>query len=95
MSHELRTPLNSILGLSEVMQEEVFGSLTPKQRQFLATIQDSGNHLLELINDILDLAKIEAGMLEIQRAETSIYDLCEASLALIRQQAHQKCVPFL
>ncbi|HEY9644518.1 MAG TPA: PAS domain S-box protein, partial [Coleofasciculaceae cyanobacterium] len=77
MSHELRTPLNSILGLSEVMQEEMFGSLTQKQRQFLVTIQESGNHLLDLINDILDLAKIEAGMLEIHLTETSIYTLCE------------------
>ncbi|MBD3884379.1 PAS domain S-box protein [Phormidium tenue FACHB-886] len=90
MSHELRTPLNSILGLSEVMQEEVFGALTSKQRQFLETIQSSGKHLLDLINDILDLAKIEAGMLELHLAETSIQSLCEASLALVRQQANQK-----
>jgi PAS domain S-box-containing protein len=90
MSHELRTPLNSIIGLSEVMQEQVFGALTAKQHQFLETIQSSGKHLLDLINDILDLAKIEAGMLELNLTETSIHSLCEASLALMRQQAIQK-----
>ena len=90
MSHELRTPLNSIIGLSEVMQEEVFGSLTARQHQFLETIQSSGKHLLDLINDILDLAKIEAGMLELNLTETPIQSLCEASLTLMRQQAIQK-----
>ena len=90
MSHELRTPLNSIIGLSEVMQEEVFGALTAKQHQFLETIQSSGKHLLDLINDILDLAKIEAGMLELNLTETPIHSLCEASLTLMRQQAIQK-----
>ena len=90
MSHELRTPLNAIIGLSQVMQEEVFGSLTTKQHQFLETIQSSGRHLLDLINDILDLAKIEAGMLDLNLTETSIQSLCEASLTLMRQQAIQK-----
>lgn len=90
MSHELRTPLNSILGLSEAMQEEIFGPLTCKQRQFLCTIQNSGTHLLELITDVLDLAKIEAGMLELYLAETSVQRLCETSLALVQQQAYQK-----
>jgi len=95
MSHELRTPLNSILGLSEVMQEGAFGALTDKQRQFLGIIQSSGKHLLELINDVLDLAKIEAGMLDIHIADTSIYSLCEASLTLIQQQAHQKNISLI
>jgi PAS domain S-box-containing protein len=90
MSHELRTPLNSILGLSEVMQEGAFGTLTDKQRQFLIIIQSSGKHLLALINDVLDLAKIEAGMLDLLIAETSIHSLCEVSLTMIQQQAHQK-----
>ncbi len=92
MSHELRTPLNSILGLSEVMQEGAFGTLTDKQRQFLVIIQSSGKHLLELINDVLDLAKIEAGMLDLHVTETSIHSLCEVSLTMIRQQAHQKSI---
>lgn len=61
MSHELRTPLNAILGLSEALQEQVYGSLTEKQHQSLPRIEESGRHLLALITDILDLSKIEAG----------------------------------
>lgn len=90
MSHELRTPLTAILGLSEVLRDEVFGPLTAKQHQKLATIEKSGKHLLELINDVLDLAKIESGKMELQLAETDIQGLCESSLAFVRQQAHQK-----
>lgn len=90
MSHELRTPLTAILGLSEVLQDEVFGPLTAKQHQKLATIEQSGKHLLELINDVLDLAKIESGKMELQLAPTDIQGLCDASLAFVRQQAHQK-----
>ncbi|HEY9850282.1 MAG TPA: response regulator [Leptolyngbyaceae cyanobacterium] len=90
MSHELRTPLTAILGLSEVLRDEVFGPLTAKQHQKLATIEQSGQHLLELINDVLDLAKIESGKLELQLDPTDIQGLCEGSLAFVRQQAHQK-----
>lgn len=90
MSHELRTPLNAILGLSEALQEEVYGPLTVKQRRSLATIEQSGQHLLELITDILDLSKIESGKMELQKAPTSIINLCESSLTFVRQQAHQK-----
>ncbi|GET39632.1 response regulator [Microseira wollei] len=90
MSHELRTPLTAILGLSEVLREETFGPLTAKQHQKLATIEQSGQHLLELINDVLDLSKIEAGKMELQLAPTDISGLCNASLAFVRQQAHQK-----
>lgn len=92
MSHELRTPLNAIMGLSEVLQTEVFGKISEKQRQFLVTIQNSGTHLLELINDILDLAKIEAGKLELQVSPVSIQELCEESLAFVQHQAHEKNV---
>jgi PAS domain S-box-containing protein len=90
MSHELRTPLTAILGLSEVLRDEVFGPLTAKQHQKLATIEQSGQHLLELINDVLDLAKIESGKLELQVVPTDIQGLCDASLAFVRQQAHKK-----
>lgn len=90
MSHELRTPLTAILGLSEVLRDEVFGPLTAKQHQKLATIEQSGKHLLELINDVLDLAKIESGKMELHLAPTDIQGLCDASLAFVRQQAHQK-----
>ncbi|MBW4519318.1 MAG: PAS domain S-box protein [Scytolyngbya sp. HA4215-MV1] len=90
MSHELRTPLNAILGMSEGMQEQVFGAITDKQRQALQTIERSGEHLLELINDILDLAKIEAGQVELNCTPTSLSPLCQGSLAFVAQQAHQK-----
>ena len=63
MSHELRTPMNAILGMTEGLQEQIFGPINPDQRKALQTIASSGSHLLELINDILDLAKIEAGKL--------------------------------
>lgn len=90
MSHELRTPLNAILGLSEALQEEVYGPLTVKQRRSLRTIEQSGQHLLELITDILDLSKIESGKMELQKAPTFLANLCESSLTFVRQQAHQK-----
>jgi PAS domain S-box-containing protein len=90
MSHELRTPLNAVLGLSEVLQEEVYGPLTDKQKRSLQSIEASGRHLLELINDILDLAKIGAGKLELELAPIPINPLCEASLRLIKPEAYKK-----
>ncbi len=92
MSHELRTPLNAILGLSEALQEEVYGELTPKQSRSIATIEQSGKHLLELINDILDLSKIESGKMELQLVSVPIETLCESSLTFVRQQAQQKAI---
>ncbi|BAY64945.1 two-component hybrid sensor and regulator [Calothrix brevissima NIES-22] len=90
MSHELRTPLNAILGITEALQDEIYGIITEKQKQSLQTIEQSGNHLLELINDILDLSKIEAGQLELHYTKVAINPLCQASLAFIKQQAFQK-----
>ncbi len=90
MSHELRTPLNAILGLSEALNEEVYGPLTDRQRKSLTTIEQSGKHLLELINDILDLSKIESGKMELQIAPVSLHHLCKSSLTFVRQQAHRK-----
>lgn len=90
MSHELRTPLNSVLGLSEALLEEVFGSLTPKQRQFLQTIEKSGQHLLALINDILDLAKIGSGKMELEWHSVLLHSVCESSLNFVKHQAQQK-----
>ena len=90
MSHELRTPLSAILGMAEGLQEEIFGALTERQRSSLATIEQSGQHLLQLIDEILDLAKIEAGGLELYLTEVNIMSLCEASLRVVSQAAQQK-----
>jgi PAS domain S-box-containing protein len=90
MSHELRTPLNAILGMSEGLQEQVFGVLNERQIKAVATIERSGKHLLELINDILDLAKIEAGKLELQKSFTSVKLLCNTSLSFIKQAVFKK-----
>ncbi|NES96235.1 MAG: PAS domain S-box protein [Desertifilum sp. SIO1I2] len=90
MSHELRTPLNAILGLSEALLEEVYGDLNDRQKRSLTTIEKSGQHLLELINDILDLSKIESGKMELQTTRLNVKALCESSLNFIKQQAHQK-----
>jgi len=90
MSHELRTPLNAILGMSEGLQDEVFGTLNVRQTKAIATVERSGKHLLELINDILDLSKIEAGKLELKIDEVSIQSLCNTSLTFIRQTALKK-----
>ena len=90
MSHELRTPLNAILGLTESLKEEVFGELNGQQHSALQTIERSSTHLLELINDILDVAKIEAGEMELEFTNTSVNQLCQSSLAFIKQQALKK-----
>lgn len=90
MSHELRTPLNAILGLNEGLQEEIFGALNEPQLKALQTIESSSNHLLNLINDILDLAKIESEQIQLDCKLTSIQHLCENSLTFVHQQALQK-----
>ena len=87
MSHELRTPLNAILGMSEALQEELFGALNSRQLNAIATIEQSGQHLLSLINDILDVSKISAGKLELNITEVSLTELCRSSLILVKQQA--------
>jgi PAS domain S-box-containing protein len=90
MSHELRTPLNAILGMSEGLLEELCGTLNERQRKALSTIEKSGKHLLDLINEILDLAKIEAGKLQLQIAPVGVSSLVESSLTFVKQQAYQK-----
>jgi PAS domain S-box-containing protein len=90
MSHELRTPLNAILGLSEAVQEGIYGPLTDKQSSSLQTIEESGQHLLALINDILDLAKIEADKTTLDIDTMLIAEVCEASVRFIRQSAQKK-----
>ncbi|NJN17770.1 MAG: response regulator [Oscillochloris sp.] len=90
MSHELRTPLSAILALGESMLEGVHGSLNPRQRESLQHIEQSGRHLLDLINDILDLSKVEAGHLDLQIQIVSIADSCRASLQFVREIALKK-----
>src|SRR5215213_1952029 len=90
MSHELRTPLNAILGLSESLIELAAGPLNEKQSRYIGMISESGNHLLSLINDILDLAKIEAGQIVLNINEVDLKQLCQASLRMINELAHKK-----
>lgn len=90
MSHELRTPLSAILGLSEVMKSEIYGSLNEKQHKSLSNIEESGRHLLALINDILDLSKIGAGKLELQIGTVPVASVCQASLQMIKETAQKK-----
>ncbi len=92
MSHELRTPLNAILGMSEILQEGIYGPLTEKQQRSLRTIEESGRHLLALINDILDISKIQAGKIELEIRPVSVESLCETSMRLIKQAAHKKAL---
>ncbi|MBX2865773.1 MAG: response regulator [Leptolyngbyaceae cyanobacterium MAG.088] len=90
MSHELRTPLNTILGMSEALQESLFGPINDKQLMSLQTVERSGKHLLALINDILDLSKIEARQVALEWTPTEINRLFESSLAFVKQQAYKK-----
>jgi PAS domain S-box-containing protein len=90
MSHELRTPLNAILGMAEGLQERIFGEINDQQVKALETIQNSGDHLLALINDILDLAKIESGQIKLDHRSVSVAALCQSSLAFVEPQALKK-----
>jgi PAS domain S-box-containing protein len=90
MSHELRTPLNAILGITEAILEQPYGELSVRYQKSLRMIDTSGQHLLDLINDILDLAKIEAGKLELQLGPTGVNYLCQSSINFVKQLAFQK-----
>ena len=90
MSHELRTPLNAIIGLSESLAEQTVGALNERQAKYIGTISESGQHLLSLINDILDLAKIEAGQMTLNREKVDVSMVCQSSLRMIKQLALKK-----
>jgi signal transduction histidine kinase len=90
MSHEFRTPLNAILGFSELMSTGMGGPLTDPQKEYVTDIFTSGKHLLSLINDILDLSKVEAGRMELQMNEFDIKRLVETSIALFKEKTHQQ-----
>jgi signal transduction histidine kinase len=90
MSHELRTPLNAIIGFSEILAERMFGDINEKQTEYLQDILESGRHLLSLINDILDLSKIEAGRMELELSEFDLPTAIENALILVRERASRR-----
>ncbi len=90
MSHELRTPLNAIIGFSEVLSERMFGELNEKQDEYLKDIHASGQHLLSLINDILDPSKIEAGRMELEVTDFDLPTAIENALMLVRERAGRR-----
>jgi signal transduction histidine kinase/CheY-like chemotaxis protein len=87
MSHELRTPLNAVIGFSDVLLERMFGKLNERQDEYLRDIRSSGHHLLELINEILDLSKVEAGRMELELGPVSLADAIEHGVAMVRERA--------
>jgi two-component system, NtrC family, sensor kinase len=87
MSHELRTPLNAIIGFTQVLQQKLFGEVNDKQEEYLADINSSADHLLALINDVLDLSKVEAGQIELEKAPFSLREALERGVAMVRERA--------
>jgi signal transduction histidine kinase len=87
MSHELRTPLNAIIGFSEVLREEMFGELNERQREYVDDVRGAGRHLLSLINDILDLSKVEAGRMELELANVSLAQALQSGLTMHGERA--------
>jgi signal transduction histidine kinase len=90
MSHELRTPLNAVIGFSEVLGEQMFGALNEKQSEYVDDIHTSGRHLLSLINDILDLSKVEAGRMELDVASFNIREALGNALMLVSERAQRR-----
>jgi PAS domain S-box-containing protein len=93
MSHELRTPLNAILGMSESLEEEIYGPISERQRQSIATINRSGHHLLEMINDILEMSNLTGGQIELKITNVEINELCQSSWSVVAQRALPKSLP--
>jgi two-component system, NtrC family, sensor kinase len=90
MSHELRTPLNAIIGFSQVLRQRLFGPVNAKQEEYLDDILSSGNHLLSLINDILDLSKVEAGQVELEVSTLSLREALERGVVMVRESATKR-----
>ena len=87
MSHELRTPLNAIIGFSQVLRQRLFGPINEKQEEYLDDILSSGNHLLSLINDVLDLSKVEAGQVELEVGTFSLREALDRGVVMVRERA--------
>ena len=87
MSHELRTPMNAIIGFSQVLREQMFGEINAKQAEYLDDILSSGNHLLSLINDVLDLSKVEAGQIELEVSPFSLRESLQRGVVMVRERA--------
>ena len=92
MSHELRTPLNAILGFTQVLQQKLFGDVNEKQEEYLEDIHGSANHLLALINDVLDLSKVEAGQVELEKAPFSLREALERGVVMVRERATKNSI---
>jgi PAS domain S-box-containing protein len=93
MSHELRTPLNAVIGFSEIIRNETFGPVgSPKYREYATDIHDSGQHLLDLINDILDLSKVEAGLDEIHDEDIEVPEIARSVMIMVRQRAQKQSI---
>ena len=92
MSHELRTPLNAIIGFSQVLKEQMFGELNAAQAEYVDDVLSSGQHLLNLINDILDLAKVEAGRMELQPTTFALPELLDNAMSMVRERATRQGV---
>src|SRR5262245_28444200 len=92
MSHELRTPLNAIIGFSEVLAERMAGEINDKQAEYLHDILESGRHLLSLINDILDLSKVEAGRMDLELTDFDLPTTIDYALALVRERAGRRAI---
>ncbi len=90
MSHELRTPLNAVIGFSEVLLDRLFGEVNAKQEEYLQNILRSGRHLLSLINDVLDVSKVEAGRMELEIGSVALKGVLEEALTLVREQASSR-----
>jgi signal transduction histidine kinase len=87
MSHELRTPLNAVIGFSDVLEQRMVGELSEKQAEYVRDISSSGKHLLDLVNEILDLSKVEAGRMELQLSQFVLADTIQGAIAFVRERA--------
>jgi signal transduction histidine kinase/ActR/RegA family two-component response regulator len=90
MSHELRTPLNAVIGFSEVLLDRMFGDINPRQEEYLRDIWNSGKHLLQLLSEILDLSKVEAGRMELETDQFSLADAIDYAVSMVHERANRR-----